>query len=154
MGIGMLRDGGDAFHWKSKSFKVWKLPVSKFRSFKVSRFQSFKNAFKACWKILIPYYHISIACFPEILIPYWRCSKYCKDLRDFPVPAFPTCSKCSISSLLRLSKIVKIKYEHEFVLSFIVWSILMSPKSNIIGFWVMVTAAKSEHHENDGFGFS
>ena len=54
---------------KCKVSKFQSFHASKIQSFKGSQFQRYKNASNVCWKILIPYYHISISCFLEDIDP-------------------------------------------------------------------------------------
>ena len=100
------------------------------------------------WKIMIPYYQISISCFLEDIDPVFKIiQKWIS--RIFRAPSFPFVSTVSISQILRLPE--NIFVEIDSVFSRVIWSLLVSPKRNHIGFGSRGHVQKSEHHENDGF---
>ena len=88
VGLGMLRRGGDSYNEDKKVSKCLGLKVSWLLIFLVSKFPSFKDSktFNILWKILIPYYHISISCFLEDFDPIFQIVTNNKtDLHNFPV---------------------------------------------------------------------
>ena len=121
--------------------------VSRFESvlvFLVSTFQSFnepilpKTLFHVLWKILIPY------------------SRFSKTTRRI----FSCCSASVFPNMFKISDFQNADiyatdtFQNVFGFSWIIWSILVSPKINNIGFGAQGHVKKSRIHRNEGFSVS
>ena len=90
-----------------------------------------------------------IAGFLEYIDPISILNNYQMDIQDFPTPAF--------SNVFRIFDIQDFEispnhmFEKWFGISWIIWSHLVSPKLNIIGFGSHGHLQKSEKHEKDRF---
>ena len=90
------------------------------------------------WKVLIPYYQISISCSLEDIDPIFKISRTFKtDLRDFWRTSFPKTSIFWISKLMRLPRMFFFK---------VIWIFLDQLES--------LGVSKSLNHENDRFSVS
>ena len=127
---------------------------TKCHSFLVSWFQSFKapwlqssRSFKdpktlnICWKIVTPSYHKTISCFLEEIDPVYKIFKQLR--RTFTVPIFSNIFKIDDFQNVEISRHDIRSIDLGF--SWIIWSVLVSPKIIILVWepWVRPNISKS-----------
>ena len=125
------------------------LLVSSFQSFRVPKIQGFINHLMFLEDIdpISPSFHFML--FWKILIPYPRFSRtYWTYLRNFLAPVFSIKIRMPGLQKIRFPNIICLKTIRD--VSWIIWSILVSPKMNNIGFGSHGHVRKSPNHENEG----
>ena len=150
--------------------KLQSCKFSRFHIFKVSKIQWFKTQLSVCWKLLIPYYQLSILCFWKILTPYslffknifmlfetyWSHTQdfenilHEMELHDLSLPVFSIIFK--MLDFRRCWDFPNHFFEKWFgICSWILWSVLVSQRINHIGFGAQGNVQKPRNHRNDGF---